>query len=221
MNNLFSMDNKFFTFMNKVADLIILNILWLICCIPIVTAGASTTALFYSTIKLVRGEESYVSKDFFKSFRENLKQGILIWLIMLLAGLIIGADFYILYVSDISYKIYILPVFLFIALIYYIILLYIFPLLSKFENTTKNMFKNALLIGIRNLPLTILLGIFVGIIAVTAYIFVALIPLWLFLGVALAAYLASFIYSKIFEKIILSNDEADKDDEKGNDDKTE
>ncbi|SCP96388.1 YesL family protein [Anaerobium acetethylicum] len=221
MNNLFSMDNKFFTFMNKVADLIILNILWLICCIPIVTAGASTTALFYSTIKLVRGEESYVSKDFFKSFRENLKQGILIWLIMLLAGLIIGADFYILYVSDISYKIYILPVFLFIALIYYIILLYIFPLLSKFENTTKNMFKNALLIGIRNLPLTILLGIFTGIIAVTAYIFVALIPLWLFLGVALAAYLASFIYSKIFEKIILSNDEADKDDKEGQDDKTE
>lgn len=207
--------------MNKVADLIILNILWLICCIPIVTAGASTTALFYSTIKLVRGEESYVSKDFFKSFRENLKQGILIWLIMLLAGLIIGADFYILYVSDISYKIYILPVFLFIALIYYIILLYIFPLLSKFENTTKNMFKNALLIGIRNLPLTILLGIFTGIIAVTAYIFVALIPLWLFLGVALAAYLASFIYSKIFEKIILSNDEADKDDKEGQDDKTE
>ena len=85
MGNFFSMDSKFFTFMGKVADLMILNVLCIICCIPIVTAGPAITAMFYVTLKMVRNEESYIVKGFFKSFKENLKQGILINLIMLLS----------------------------------------------------------------------------------------------------------------------------------------
>ena len=71
MDRFFSMDNKFFTFMGKVADLFILNILCLICCIPIVTAGASITAMFYVTMKMVKNEESYIIKSFFKSFKPD------------------------------------------------------------------------------------------------------------------------------------------------------
>ena len=58
MDRLFNMDNKFFVFMGKIADLIILNLLCLVCCLPIVTAGASITAMFYVTLKMVRNEES-------------------------------------------------------------------------------------------------------------------------------------------------------------------
>ena len=83
MDRFFSMDNKFFTFMNKVADLCILNIVCLICCIPIVTAGASITAMFFVTMKMVKNEESYIIKSFFKSFRQNFKQATVINLIML------------------------------------------------------------------------------------------------------------------------------------------
>ena len=64
MDRFFSMDNKFFTFMGKVADLCILNIVCLICCIPIVTAGASITAMFFVTMKMVKNEESYIIKLF-------------------------------------------------------------------------------------------------------------------------------------------------------------
>ena len=68
MGRFFSMDNKFFTFMNKVADLCILYIICLGCCIPIVTAGASITAMYYVTLKMVRNEEAYIVRSFFKSF---------------------------------------------------------------------------------------------------------------------------------------------------------
>ena len=82
MGRFFSMDNKFFTFMNKVADLCILNIICLVCCIPIVTAGASITAMYYVTLKMVRNEEAYIVRSFFKSFKDNFKQATIINLIM-------------------------------------------------------------------------------------------------------------------------------------------
>lgn len=216
MNSIFSMDNKFFSFMNRVADLIILNLLWLVCSIPLITAGASTTALFYVAMKMVKGEESYITRDFFKSFRQNFRQGTVIWLIMLAAGVFLAADIRIVSLSDISFKNYILPVFIFLVIVYSIILLYIFPLLARFENTTRNMFRNALLIGIRNLPYTILLGICTALILLAMYIVIAAIPFWIFIGIALTAFLYSFLYVRIFDKLIAKNDSdasSDKDDD--------
>ncbi len=74
MDRIFNMDNKFFTFMGKAADLILLNIIFLICCLPVVTIGASVTAMYYVTLKMVRNEESYISRSFFQSFRQNFRQ---------------------------------------------------------------------------------------------------------------------------------------------------
>ena len=92
MGRFFSMDNKFFTFMNKVADLCILNIICLVCCIPIVTAGASITAMYYVTLKMVRNEEAYIVRSFFKSFKDNFKQATIINLIMIAVGAILYLD---------------------------------------------------------------------------------------------------------------------------------
>ena len=92
MDRFFNMDNKFFTFMSRVADLIILNLLCIVCCIPVVTIGPSIAAMFYVTLKMVRNEESYIVRGFFKSFKQNLKQGIVINLIMLAAALLLYFD---------------------------------------------------------------------------------------------------------------------------------
>ncbi len=92
MGRFFSMDNKFFTFMNKVADLCILNIICLVCCIPIVTAGASITAMYYVTLKMVRNEEAYIVRSFFKSFKDNFKQATIINLIMIAVGAVLCLD---------------------------------------------------------------------------------------------------------------------------------
>ena len=78
--------------MSRVADLIILNLLCIVCCIPVVTIGPSIAAMFSVTLKMVRNEESYIVRGFFKSFKQNLKQGIVINLIMLAAALLLYFD---------------------------------------------------------------------------------------------------------------------------------
>ena len=92
MDRFFNMDNKFFTVMGRVADLIMLNVVFLICCLPIVTIGASLTALHYVTLKMARNEESYIIKSFFKSFKQNFKQATIINLIMLAVGAVLYLD---------------------------------------------------------------------------------------------------------------------------------
>ena len=95
MSSLFNMDGPVMSFLNGLADLIWLNILALLCCIPIVTAGASLTALHYMTIKIVRKEEGYITRGFFKSFRQNFKQATIIWILMLLMAAVIWGDLFI------------------------------------------------------------------------------------------------------------------------------
>lgn len=75
------------------ADLIILNLLFLLCCIPIVTIGPAITAMYYVTMKMVRNEEAYIARSFFKSFKENFKQGLGIWLIALVLIILEFMDF--------------------------------------------------------------------------------------------------------------------------------
>ena len=140
-----------------------MNLLWFVCSIPIITIGASTTALYYASLKLVRDEDSHVGAQFFRSFRENFRQATVIWLIMLGIGLFLGADGYILYHLRLSSAgsaavlwTLILAVVIAATIVYVIVLLYIFPLLASVSNTSRAMFKNAFLIGTHYLFATIL-----------------------------------------------------------------
>lgn len=100
MSNLFDQDNMFFTIMGVLFDLIILNVLTLLCCIPIVTAGASFTAMHNVLWHMVRHEETYVSRQFFDSFKRNLKQSLLPWLAFLLAAAVLTVDGMLAWSSD-------------------------------------------------------------------------------------------------------------------------
>ena len=79
----FSLDSKFSQIMGRVFDLMMLNIIFLIMCIPIVTIGANFTAMYYVTLKMIKNEETYIFRTYWKSFRENFKQATAIWLILL------------------------------------------------------------------------------------------------------------------------------------------
>lgn len=159
----FSYESKFGQLFLKLSYGCCLNILWLVCCLPIVTIGASTTALYYTSFKIAKEEGSYITVMFFRSFRQNFKQATIIWLIMLAAGLVIGADAILLSrLRDASTG---TPAVLWTLLLaciyacmiaYAIVLAYIFPLVSIASNTTGNMFKNAFLIGTHHLFATIL-----------------------------------------------------------------
>lgn len=204
MNGLFNLDSPIMRFLSKVCDLMILNVMCIICCLPIVTAGASITALYTITMKMVRGEESYIFKGFLKSFKENFKQSTIIWLIMAVLGIFVFVDYQAasLLPENMSN---IFRVLIGALIIFYLMILsYIFPYTARFENNIKNIFKNSLLIAILNLPWTILvialpiaLG-FLTFLTTTTLVYGSM--LWMLLGFAVVAYIESMIFRRVFAK---------------------
>ena len=158
-----SYESRFSQLLLKLCYACYLNLLWFVCSIPIVTIGASTTALYYASLKVVRDEDSHVAALFFRSFRQNFKQATVLWLILLGAGLFLGADGYILYHLRLSSNgtmavmwTLILAVVIAAAVVWVIVAEYVFPLLASVANTNKAMLKNAFLIGTHYLFATIL-----------------------------------------------------------------
>jgi uncharacterized membrane protein YesL len=159
----FSYESKFSQLLLKLCRACYLNLLWFLCSIPIITIGASTTALYYASLKIVRDEDNHVGAQFFRSFRENFRQATVIWLILLGVGLFLGADGYIVYhlrqsslgPAGVLWTL-VLAVLIAAAVVYVIVLLHVFPLLASVSNTNTAMLKNAFLIGTHYLFATIL-----------------------------------------------------------------
>lgn len=204
----FDMDNGVWRFMSRVADICILNVICLICCIPIVTIGVSITAMYTITLKMVRNEESYIIKGFWQAFKSNFKQSTIIWLIMLALGLFLSADIYLTQHIESSFMNTLSYVFIVLAVIYVIILSYIFPLESKFINTIGNSFKNALLMGIAHLLPWTLIIIVLNVLPIVLFVFFTgiflayIFPFMLLAGGAAIAYLNSMIFNRIFKRYI-------------------
>ena len=152
--NFFSYDSRFSQILLKLCYSCYLNLLWLICSLPIFTIGASTTALYYTCLKIIRDTEGNITQTFFRSFKENFRQSAIIWMIMLGLGLFLAADFYIIYYlrqsANTSMAVFwtiLTAVLIAVTIIYLIVLFMIFPLQASVINTTANMFRNAFLIG--------------------------------------------------------------------------
>lgn len=198
---IFSLDSPLMVFLGKMADLMWLNILTLICCIPIVTAGAAFTALHYMSLKIVRNEECYITKGFFKSFKQNFKQATIIWLIMLLAIMIIAADYYIILKTELELHIVIKVVVLAATSLMLFTMMYVFPVLSKFDNTIKNTIKNAFAISIAQFPKTILMIIACGLPIAVMFLSYELFPVVLLFGFSGPALIAAMLYNKFFQRL--------------------
>lgn len=218
MGRLFDMDNKFFTFMSRVADLCILNVLCIIFCIPVITAGASITAMFYVTMKMVRNEEAYIVKGFFKSFKENFKQATVINLILIVVGVILYLDMHVAKAMPGSAGQIFHVIFVAFAIVYFVLTLYVYPVLARFYNSTGNTIKNALLMSIRHLPYTVvmvlielcpLLLLFVKSFRLQSTLFI----LFLMVGFGLIAYCNSFFLAKIFDNYMPENGNAEQESE--------
>ena len=145
--------------LNKLADLMWLNVLTMLCCIPVITVGPSLTAMHYMALKIVRNEEGYITRGFFKSFRENFKQGVAIWLIQLFVILMLVGDFMIIAYSGLEFSQFLQVVLLAIAIMVYFISMFLYPVLAKFENTVLHTIRNALFVGVLQFPKTVLMMI--------------------------------------------------------------
>lgn len=196
MSGLLNLDGPVMQFITKIVYSVYLNLLWLACCLPVFTIGASTTALYYVSLKIVKNEEGNLTKAFFHSFRENLKQGTQIWLILFGLGAVLGVDGYVLYHMRFENAFWTLltAVFIVAAVAYGIVLLYIFPLLAHFSNTTKAMFRNSLMIGMRFLLCTALMA---AIYFAMLYVIINVCTPMIIFGQGTCALLCSWLLSNI------------------------
>ena len=194
--------------MGRAADLMILNIVFIICCLPVVTIGASLTALHYVTLKMVRNEESYIVKSFFKSFKQNFKQATIINLIMLLFGGLLYLDLNIINNMSGSMASVLHVLFITFGIVYFVIFLYLYPILAKFYNTIKHTFRNAFLMSIRHLPYTVLMALItaapVAIFFIpTAQVQSIVLLLFILMGFSLEAFINGHFLVKIFDNYII------------------
>ena len=148
MAGFFSIDSKLYRFMSKLTDLVKLNIMWLVFSIPIVTVGISTIAAYTVTLKMAEGEEGYIGRDFLKAFKENWKQGIPMSFITLLCAWSVYLDFQIYNAVEENAFVFLI-IGIVTAYVFTFSLLYVYPLLARYENTILNSLKNSFRIGMK------------------------------------------------------------------------
>lgn len=198
---IFDLDSPIMQGLSKMADLMLLNFLALICCIPIITVGASMTALNYMCLKMARNEECYIIKGFFKSFKENFKQATIIWVILLLTIAILIGDFMIMNNLGTSFSRILRILITVVAVIVTFTATFLFPVLAKFENTVARTIKNAFIISISQLPKTILI-IIMNILPWALMLFsVRIVPLSFLFGFSVPAFVAALLYNKFFKRL--------------------
>lgn len=155
MKQLFSIDGPVMGFMSQLTDLIILSLLWLLCCIPVVTIGASTSAMYYVALKMARGELSGVAKAFFHAFKDNFGAGILYTLIFGAAGAMLCFDYLIMVQFTGVLGTVARVFFAALGICYAITMCYTYPLQAQFVNTVRGTLKNAVIFSVKNLRITL------------------------------------------------------------------
>lgn len=211
MGRIFGLESPFMNFLNRVADLIWLNILTMICCIPVVTIGASLTAMNYVLLKMAKNEEGYITKAFFKSFKQNFKQATLILLIQLVIYGILVGDLFIFRYASMDFPGWLQIAVIAVGILVTFATIYLFPLLARYDNTIKATYKNSFLMGVLSLPRTLLMML-CWLIPVIVFFFAnPILPLVFLLGISGPGYLNALLYRKNFERF----EEKDDDTEEG------
>jgi len=222
MRNVFNLDGPLFTALNKLSDMIILNLLFVVCCLPIVTIGASCTALSYVMLKIREGEEGYITRSFFKSFKQNFRQATVIWLILLAAAIIMFLDFRIMRSYEGTMGTVIRVSVYLGVIIWFMVFMYVFPMLARFENSIKQTLQNSLLLALANAPKTlIMLIIMIGSIFLTLWNATTLvwgILVWLLVGFATVSYINCVFQVPMFHKLMPPQPEEDEGGEEASGD---
>lgn len=197
----FSPDSKVMIAMSHLGDLIILNFIFLLTCLPVFTIGAAATALYRVSFNCIPEWSDRPLRTYFRAFRENFKQATILWLIFLGVGVCMGFDLMLFYRMPGAGHMLFLPAAILLAILLFTFF-YVFPLLSQFQNGTWQTLKNALLLSLGYLPRTLLLGLtnlfpFLAFFYSLTFFFGTAF-VWVFLYFAAAAYLNAWILRKVF-----------------------
>lgn len=207
-------DNVIVRALNKICDMVCLNILWLVCCIPVFTIGASTTALYTVMMKMVKNEEGYIFRGFFKAFKENFKQSTIMWIILFMLGIVCFIDYRVAGMITGTGGMILRVIFFLFGFFILSVMIYVFPLTARYENTIGATFRNAMLLTIGRFPYTLLM-VAVMAVAVVASVWNSVtlmfaIPLWFLIGGSLLAWINSFILWRVFR--VFESEDKNSDD---------
>lgn len=214
MRRLFDMENPFMRAMATACDLLVLNLLALLCSLPAFTAGAAVTALNDVAIHIVRQEDTGIVKPFFRSFAGNFKKGTLLWLLLLVAAALLTLD----YMAAMAYIPVLRVGITAIAVLVLAVSQYAFALLARYENTLRGTLKNAATLMVSYFPRT--LGMVTASVGfwVLAFRFYRIgAPLLMLFGLSLPCYICALLLDGVFADLERSaprqEDESDTDQE--------
>lgn len=203
MGAFFSPDSKFMQAMGRIGDLVVLNLLFLLSCVPLVTVGAASAALYTVCFRMGTEREERLLRSYFRAFRENFRQGTILWLILALFLVTGFLNTLLLYSLEggLHYLFLLTAVLLVLAVLMFS---YAFPLVSQFSNDIRSTLKNALFLSLGYLPRSVLiagLNIFPIVLALLdLYTFLQAGFLWVFLYFSAAAYLNAILLKKVFSR---------------------
>lgn len=197
---MFKLDSPLMNFLNKVADIMILNVMFFIFSIPVFTIGASFSAAYYMGFKMVKDEETYIMRGFWKAFKENFKQATIIWLIVLVILGILMVDYRIIAYSGIEFAQWIQIAMVAVTVVLFMGLVFVFPMQARFVNSVKNTVKNAFLMALSHLPTAFLLIAIYAVPVVVFYFVPQIFPVLLLLSFGLVIYGKSFLLLRVFKK---------------------
>ncbi|CAI9393756.1 MULTISPECIES: YesL family protein [Bacillaceae] len=205
MNDIFEWNGPIYRFLAKIVDLFVLNAVFLISCLPIVTMGSSITAMYSITMKMVRNEDVSIIKGFIDSFKKNFKQSTIIWMIVLAVGVILSLDYYFLNLYTGSLSLLVKLSLIIFTFAYLLLFTFIFPYVARFENSIKNSIINTWKIAFLHPIKTFTVLIFTTMIPVITFVFsiysfLFLLYFCMFIGFSLIAYVNTIVIRSIYER---------------------
>lgn len=159
MARLFDFDNPVWKLMGRVADLFFLTLLWAVCSLPVVTAGASTTALYYVALKMAKNHEGYLAKAFFRSFRENFVLSTVVWAVMAGLGGLLAAGGLAVSRMPVEQSAFFLCALVIFAILYLMTLTMLFPLAARLDTGAGRLFLMAFMTALKNFSWVLLMTV--------------------------------------------------------------
>ena len=182
--------------------LVILNILTALFCIPVITAGASVAAMHYVIMEMFENRGDGAAREFWKRFKENLRNATPVWLILLAAAVFIYVDCRIIMGGQMGLpRAMLVPLYIG-AFIEASIAVYAFPLTARFVYSTGATFKNSAILAVANFPRTVLMVLYHVIMPYLLFNVSRLLPLFFLVGISLPAYFSALLYMPVIRKMI-------------------
>ena len=199
--NIFEEGSPFQRFLNKMADLLILNLIVLLMCLPIITAGASLTAMHYVLLKMVRGEEGYIVKSFFRSFKREFRQATVLWILYMALAALMASNLIMILQGGGVYPLWLPSSILVVAVLELMFMIYTFAMLSHFDNSIYQTLINAVTLTFSELPRSLEMAVITLVPLIAFFRASILLPLLVLFGLSVPGYACAIVYDPIFKKI--------------------